>query len=429
MQLWFVQGLCRLFALLALLIGLNLPAACSAENLRVYFATTRLNEGSERSPLYLGSRHLDRGAGTTDYGSCFLERPHGLVSLEKAGNGQAYKRIVRGIGQAWDKSRISSPEKCDETVFFSAIRNWNGPICLYIHGYDISFDDALRDIAKLTNEYNNRQDSQANKILPVLFTWPSLDSPAHYAADEANLEWSERSFHRFLNRMLAEKSPASALDIVAHSMGNRLVFWYCAKEAKPDKPPTIRRLFLASADLDYHASEECKDDIQNAVSQMAYIFVSDKDGPLLLSEYLHKQPRLGRPIDPPLIKPDRIDGALTANSFLQLTMDTAGIWLKNALNDPPEVTKWLSINPAIDQDFGSKAKLIDVTDIINDEMGHGLPWSIIAGLMQDPPSLKPFSYFVTHKRPDRAILEQNNGMPPILYKFNKIDIDKFGLSH
>lgn len=401
----------------------NKNCFCRSGQFAVYFASTRLDQEMEG---YGGARHLDRGSGSIDYGISCLARPDNTNVISKAINGPAYKQSVKQIRQSWNYSRSQSIKKFSEQDFFSMIHDWNGNICLYIHGYDKSFDDALQDVAILCNEYNRRCESESQMVLPVLFTWPSLNSPKEYAADESNIEWSYIPFRQFLNKMLAEKNSSSALDIVAHSMGNRLIFWYGAENAKSCQNPGVRNLFLSSADVDFHNAEQLKNEIQNLVSNVVYILVSDKDAPLLLSEYLHKQPRLGRPIDPPMVTRDQTGAfAFTPNSLLQLTLDTASVWLKNGMNDPPDVRQWLVADPSLDQDFGPKAKFVDVTDLVNDDMGHGVPWPVISGLMLNPPSLEPFGYFITHKRPDRSSLI--NGRPSALYKFNKIDIDSFGL--
>lgn len=401
----------------------NKNCFCKSGQFEVYFASTRLDEEMNG---YGGARHIDTGTGSIDYGIYCLDRPDDANSLNKALNGPSYKFAVRQIRQEWTGCKSEALKKYSERDFYSLLHNWDGKICVYIHGYDKSFDEAVRDIAVLCNEYNNRCTSRSQKILPVLFTWPSLNSTKDYAADECNLEWSYVPFRQFLNKLLVEKNTNSPLDIVAHSMGNRLIFWYALENAKNIQSPGIRNIFLSSADVDFHYAEQLKSEVQSLVSNVVYILVSDKDAPLLLSEYLHKQPRLGRPIDPP-VAPRDAAGGFNSNSLLQLTLDAASIWLKNGLNDPPEVKQWLAEDPSLDQDFGPKAKFVDVTDVVNDEIGHGMPWSIVSGLMADPPVLEPFTYFITHKRPDRSSLI--NGRPAVLYKFNKIDIDNFGLRH
>lgn len=415
---------------LVLLFQAVYPAKAAAKDLKVYFATTRLNEGPTNLPIYGGQRHLDLGAGSLEYGYSSVNCPRGLLTLGSQLDPKAYKAGLKTNRNLFEQAKIASPRPYTEAEFFEQIKNFNGQICLYLHGYDISFDESLRDFALLCEEYERRSGNSSNrsnssgseKFLPILFSWPSTGNKADYAADESNMSWSKQSFDRFFSKLIATKSAQSKLDVVAHSMGNRLLFSYFTARGSTDSFP-VRNLYLASGDIDFHTAEQDIRDLERVVSGGVYVFVSDRDGPLILSHNLHGQPRLGRPIDAPKFGRQKADFS-SSNYWSLLARDAAVLLLtKNGLNDGAETVQWLRQNPALERDLGQRSKFVDVSDVVNEDLGHGLPWSIIAGLMLEPETTAPLNTRIVHKRPDQLTLRQNGGKPKALYKFLKIDLD------
>ena len=392
---------------------------------QMYFATTRLNQGSSNTPDYSSNRHLDTGHGSVEYGIVGMTEPVGLVSPAHATNGRDYKRLLRQGADDWRKQKFTFLTTTDEDAFFKRIHDWEGPISIYIHGYDKPFEESVEDAAMLYNEYQEYDPQR--KFLPILFAWPSVGHRTEYGTDEANLEWSADSFDRFLDRLLKEKSSSSTIDLVAHSMGVRLIFWYLNKHRhlsaaggeEVGGEALFRNLFLCSADVDYHTAEEKKQVLEDAVKNKVYIFVSDRDKPLILSQYIHSQPRLGRPIDPPKFTRQRSQ-VLSSDYLMQLTTDTGDLLLGNDFTEPTDVKRWIQENPELSRDFGKKSQLIDVTNLVTKDFGHGVAFPVIAALMagQKMPQLKQST---VHKRPDRTTLEMHGGKPKYLYRFLRLE--------
>lgn len=391
--------------------------------LPIYFATTRLNEGEKDNPIYGFKRHLDLGDGSIDYGVCKLAYPSSVDKLADVSTGEKYKSLIKQIGNQWDSTKVRSTQtyKSDEELF-SIVRGWEGTICVYTHGYDKTFEQAVRDLSLICAEYEEK--NPHSRILPILFSWPSLGARTEYAADEANLEWSEKPLFEFLEKLFKEKSPNTPLDIVAHSMGCRPVFRYCQKATPAVTANFIRNIFLCSADVDFHYAEQHKKELQDSVSDFVYVLVSDKDGPLIMSEYLHGQPRLGRPIDPPKFTRQRSELG-QGDFWAQIAGDALDLVRRNGMNDNPDVIQWVNSNPALAQDYGPKARLIDVTEVMDESVGHALAWPIVASLMAEKPSIKPLPTTIVFKKPDRGWLARCNGKPFCLYKFIKVDLRRF----
>lgn len=399
---------------------------CSSSDLKIYFATTRLNEGSARSPIYGSKRHLDLGLGSIDYGQACLGRPASLGRTFNATSSLELKASIKANSDAWYQTPLVDVETLSQGEFLKRYENCRGSIIVYVHGYDISFEEAVKDFALIVDEYIRRNGKSNEDVFPVIFSWPSAGSTAEYSADLTNLDWSESYFRSFLANLLQNKNPNASIDVIGHSMGNRYLIAFFGRYPDPKLAGRVRNLFVASADVDFHTAEQFTKTIENQLSGSMYVIVSDKDGPLMASQMLNGQPRLGRPIDPPANRPANkagLSNMMTGSFWMNVALNASGILVKNGMNDFDEVKGWLAQNPGLERDFGNRSKLIDVTDIVTEDLGHGIAWPVIACLLSDSCNLAPFQSYVVHKKPDRIILEQNGGRPLVLYNFLKVDTE------
>ena len=394
------------------------PHADNTKTYQLYFATTRLNKGSAKSPDYSGERLLN--GGIIEYGVAGLHEPEELLSPAKARDGKQYKRLLRSDADSWRKSKLSFVSKTDEESFFKHIREWNGLIAIYLHGYDKPFVEALDDACMVFADYQQYETSPQKKLLPIVFTWPSIGGRTEYGTDEANLEFSSVAFEQFIDRVLKEKNPNAHLDIVSHSMGGRLLLWYLNREMSWKAGPIFRNLYLCSCDIDFHTFELKKSLFENSVSNKVYVFVSDRDKALILSHYIHDHPRLGRPVDPPKFIRER-NTFLTKSYIAQITTDTGDLLAGNSYTEPNDVKRWLHENPGLDCELGEKSRFIDVTELITKDFGHGPAFSVIAAYMAGQNNIPQLKAQVVHKRPDRASLLQNGGKPARLYRFLRFE--------
>lgn len=392
---------------------------------RVLFATTRLNEGTLKAPIYGTNRHLDLGTGSLEFGTASIMKPPALQRPATAKSGAEYRELLKSGSSLWLQAPVSKPSTMSEDDFFRRIKQWPYKICIYIHGYYKPFNVSLQDASMLFAEYQHFEGMDENKILPIVFSWPSFEGKSRYSVDEANIEWSSKPFEQFMNRLLKEKNPEASIDMVAHSLGARLALSYLSQDHADIAKPWLRNLFLCSADVDLHSTEAMIPTLEDAVSNSIYVFVSDRDMPLVMSQYLHGQPRLGRPIDPPRGSDggqsksviDEIGGEF----FRQLTKDTANLLTGQGSTDTPQVKKWLQQNPNLDRELGTKTRFLDVTDLVASNMGHGLPWSVLAGMMANQAKFPHLRIYPVHKTPDRTILQQGFGQPRVLYRFTRMD--------
>jgi esterase/lipase superfamily enzyme len=391
------------------------------KNVQIYFATTRLNKGSDKSPVYGGERHLDFGnGGSVEYGTVGIHKPDNLVHPSSASNGKQYKKLLRSNADDWRKSSFTFVSKTDEDTFFKRIHDWTGHICIYLHGYDKPFEEAVADSCMLFADYQQYENQPQKKMLPILFSWPSIGGRTEYGTDEANLEWSATYFDKFMDRILQEKNPNAQLDVVGHSMGVRLLLWYLNRGCHTREQPLFHDLYLCSGDVDFHTLEDKRSLFEESVSNKVYIFVSDRDKALILSHLIHQQPRMGRPIDSPKFTRQR--NQIFSSAYLnQLTTDTSDLLTFNGFTEPNLVKEWLEQNPKLDREFGDKSRLIDVSDLVTKDFGHGPAFSVIASYMVGQTNIPQLKEQLVHKRPDRTTLLQNNGKPPFLYRFHRLE--------
>jgi esterase/lipase superfamily enzyme len=400
------------------------------KGVQVYFATSRLNDGSRSSPDYGGSRHLDLGSGSLEYGTAALHVPSNLVSPNQVPTGPQYRDLLKSDTDLWRSAKVNFVGCFDEEDLLKKVRNCSGKICIYVHGYDKPFVEALQDASMLFADYM-QFNADNEQFLPIMFSWPSAGGRSKYSVDEANIEWSKRAFNHFMDELIKAKNSDASLDIVGHSMGNRLLVSYLSREHKDIKAPFANNLFLCSADVDFHTVEESKSKLEDTVNKMVYVTVSDKDRPLIMSQYMHGEPRLGRPVDPPApppgqntVTPQTIAknglGGLS-DFWTQLGAEAAEFWFGPTCTDTPEVLAWLAQNPGLDQEFGEKTRLLDVTDLSIHTMGHGIPWSVVSAIMAGYLDFPQLRGRAVHKKPDKAYLSECGGKPRVLYRYIRLD--------
>jgi len=388
------------------------------------FATTRLDEnGGGGKPYYGGRRHLDFGRGSLDYGIVKVNRPAQLKPIEKEKAWQTYLDTMNQNDTRWQSAQMASIALLEEQEFSSKIKGWKGPITIFVHGYLKSFDNSVRDAAVVAYE-QDRRNGWESPTLPILFTWPSADKLQKYSQDETNVEWSAQAFTTFVEKVVAEKNEASPLYIVAHSLGTRLVFALTNKNDLVERAP-IDKLILSASDYDYFSARQRLEKLEQMVKERIFVFVSDRDGPLITSHLMHGAPRLGRPFDAPQPK-TRPKDYTTMDGWATLFEQAADIAIVGGLNNPPEAAVWLSKKPEILCELGTKSKFMDVSELVSKDAGHRLAWPLIASLLIDEESLAPLKTTVVYKRPDAATLLLNGGVPPQLYRFHRINGAAFG---
>jgi esterase/lipase superfamily enzyme len=158
---------------------------------------------------------------------------------------------------------------------------------VFIHGFNVRFDDALRRTAQLTSDLDYQG-------IPVLYSWPTSGKTVSYTEDEANVGWTVPHLEGFLLD-LKRRANIQSIHVVAHSMGNRALLGVVERLGSRGEAqgPLLSRVVMAAPDVD---SQEFHDRFSAGLQRIAVattVYGSSHDRALQLSKSLHGNGRLG----------------------------------------------------------------------------------------------------------------------------------------
>lgn len=237
----------------------------------IAFGSSRLSEYSGDYPLHLGVSQVtlppNHVPGT-------LERPS-ILKLE------------------WDEDEnkhvvLQSISTLDPVIFFKDIQaKQRDSALVFIHGYNVSFDDALRRTAQLTADLKYEG-------IPILYSWPSRANTLSYTRDEANVGWTVPHLEQFLVD-LRQKGNLKQIHVIAHSMGNRALLGAIERIGLRDdhREPVLSRVVMAAPDVDALEFKNRYAGLVQRVAGATVVYGSRNDRALMLSEQIHGYDRLG----------------------------------------------------------------------------------------------------------------------------------------
>jgi esterase/lipase superfamily enzyme/GNAT superfamily N-acetyltransferase len=171
---------------------------------------------------------------------------------------------------------------------------------LYIHGYRNSFEDAALCAAQLGVDLKVEGAT-------FFYSWPSTASIAGYSTDEATIEASVTYCFEFVLDLLTA-FPDVPLNVIAHSMGNRLAISLFERLLHSEKlPGRLGHLIFAAADVDTDRFKQVVPSVSGLPLRMTS-YVSRADGAVQLSELIHSYPRVG--LAPPIAICEGVDTIL-----------------------------------------------------------------------------------------------------------------------
>jgi esterase/lipase superfamily enzyme len=243
---------------------------------RIYYATDRALTGETEPDEFYGSR---RGTLTRGIAEVSIPRDHRIGQIESA----SILRLEFSDDPAKHVVLLSVlPQQT--SVFYTKLResiarSKKREAFIFVHGFNNSFADAAKRTAQI--KYDLAFAGPA-----ILYSWPSLASskPTAYTADENNAEWTTPHFRDFLIE-LAAQSGAAAINVVGHSMGNR-VLARAFQQLPPGPTPQFNQVLLTAPDIDVEVFRELAEVIR-ARSQHVTLYVSNRDEALDLSKRLH----------------------------------------------------------------------------------------------------------------------------------------------
>ncbi|HEX7137118.1 MAG TPA: alpha/beta hydrolase [Vicinamibacterales bacterium] len=180
---------------------------------------------------------------------------------------------------------IVEPQTFWSTVASVVGRTQERQLLLFVHGYNVSFDDAVYRTAQLAFDLNFQG-------APVLYSWPSNAATLRYVADSDHSLSTLASFERFLIE-LSRQSGARTIHVIAHSMGNNaLVHALAELAATPPPRPHFREIIMAAPDVDRREFLRLADAFQSSADHVT-LYAASNDRAIGASDTLHGDPRVG----------------------------------------------------------------------------------------------------------------------------------------
>jgi esterase/lipase superfamily enzyme len=293
-----------------LVSSLDSEAETPSEEPRKY-SIVKIFYGTDR--LRMHDKYLNRRESTDVFhlGTCevTIPRDHRLASLESP----KWWRFEF----SWNPSRhivVQHVNELPRRDFFVQLRSdIDGSVSksafVFIHGFDVSFDDAARRTGQLAYDLGF-------KGVPILYSWPSKNSKKSYFADEATIDWTKPHLVRFLDD-IASMSGAETIHIIAHSMGNRALVRIMDGLSLSTKPPFFNQVVLAAPDIDTGEFLNLANSIQRTAQRIT-LYASSNDNAIKLSKTIHENPRAGESGQDIVVVSglDTIDASNVDTSFL-----------------------------------------------------------------------------------------------------------------
>jgi type VI secretion system ImpA family protein len=269
------------------MISVTTPSNSSTV-VRVFYATDRREVASRESDVeYSVERSL---SGEIHYGECQVSIPtsHKLGRLESPSFLKLEFRKDRGKHIVLAKTDSMEVRTFFERVSASIAKSHARDAFIFIHGYNVSFEDAARRTGQIAFDLQFVG-------APIFYSWPSHGKFADYVKDETNVAWSAPHFERFLS-LLSQYSGAERIHIIAHSMGNRAVC-EALKSLSKERGDLLKlnHLVLAAPDIDADTFQELASMLQRLCGRIT-LYESSNDKAIHASKNFHGSPRAGEPL-------------------------------------------------------------------------------------------------------------------------------------
>lgn len=185
----------------------------------ILYATNRTNTHSDGRPGFGASV-----AKAMSFGEAVIDVPGGQFSDQS--QLAAYQKAVVPVGLSTNAHQLSIAKVVampDADALHGAIRArlsqarlYARQALLFVHGYNNTFEHALRRAAQLARDLNFDG--------PVLvFAWPSQGSFLHYGTDKDAAKASITALAGLLDGVMRAMDGEARLHVIAHSMGNRVL--------------------------------------------------------------------------------------------------------------------------------------------------------------------------------------------------------------
>lgn len=213
----------------------------------------------------------------------------GAIEVSSAGGARAPESL---------RETDAAIEKFVHTTVRATIRRSPAPrqgqqrqVLMYIHGYNNSFDEAVRKTAQLAADLELVTCEGDARGVSIAYTWPSASSVFGYLADEESAEWTQQRLTPFLGALARVcREEDAELQVIAHSMGSRALVRSLADLANSNQDgrsgPMFDQIILLAPDIGRGIFDQYLERILPLIDHLT-IYVSANDGALAISRILH----------------------------------------------------------------------------------------------------------------------------------------------
>lgn len=243
----------------------------------VFFATNRSLK--QRTPITVASLTNDRGKEIV-YGLSIVGVPknHSIGRVERPSLDWVQSIIhlsyVYEPESDKDHFRIRSLTKLERSEFVRQLGKNSDSILLFVHGYNVSFQDAVFKAAQIAYDANF-----GGQVL--VFSWPSAGEFLGYDHDRESALFSDEDLLMIL-RILTDDVGKKRVFVLAHSLGNEILVNALQRAALSKTSLRISELVFAAPDVDRDVFMRKAADIKSVAKNMT-LYASSADKALLAS--------------------------------------------------------------------------------------------------------------------------------------------------
>ena len=256
-----------------------MPSASRASGVPVFFATNRKHDRKAKS-IEFGTEsqsHLTLGTA-----SLSILKDDDSTRLAAHSVGPKKSEGAESITDVGRLSILQLDVQDEESVMKAArqqlqsSRAFNNQLLVFVHGYNVDFDNAVRRAGQLAYDLNFDGPT-------FLFSWPSRQRYFSYLTDRESVDIAVEQLKGFLQRVVIPLN-AAKVHLVAHSMGNMVALKALSdlSELEPSRRPIIGEIIDAAPDVAPDVFGQFAAKIQTAGSNLT-VYASAADKALALS--------------------------------------------------------------------------------------------------------------------------------------------------
>jgi esterase/lipase superfamily enzyme len=238
----------------------------------VHYATNRTirNEAQLQASSFTPQRSMEIKYGLT---LVTVPKKHVLGNVERPK--WNYLRWSYNNETDEDHFRIRSISPLDRDEFVNDLRSNADSVLLFVHGYNVPFQDAIFKAAQIAYDANF-----GGHVL--VFSWPSAGEFFKYDYDRESAQFSGGDLFNVL-RILTEEIGDKRIYVVAHSLGNQIVIDALQQAALRKVSLSVSELVMAAPDVDKDVFMKKAKEIKS-VSKNMTMYASSADKALLASD-------------------------------------------------------------------------------------------------------------------------------------------------